>query len=156
MADLLPFPGGSPAGGLPPGLAGLMGGAPPPGIGALGQARPNIGPIPAPQGNPGNVHAAVLKIKNALNLLQEALPMIPLGSDIHTGVLKATTDLSRHMKDAEPSPASEMQSLMQTARQSAQTQPMQALARMFPPGGQGGPALPSPAPQGAPPMPTAA
>lgn len=153
MPDPTPFGAGPPPGGaMPPGLMGSMGGGMPPGLAALGQARPNIGPVPTPQGNPGNVHAAVMKIKNALQLLQEALPLIPLGSDIHTGVLKATQDLSRHMKDAEVAPASEMQSLLQSARQSAQTQPMQALSRLFPQGQGGGPALPPPPPGGGMPM----
>ena len=94
---------------IPPELAGLIGGggAPggppgvppggPPGAGgmplppSLQAGRPGAGPMTVPQGNPGNALAAAAKMKSAVTLLQEALPALPMGSEIHTDILKAVS-----------------------------------------------------------------
>ena len=129
---------------LIPGLPAPQG--PPPGLmAAMGQARPNIGPAPAPNANPGNIMAAMGKISAAAQQIQEALPQIPLGSEIHEKILKVATTLAQIVKEAGVSPATTQQSLIQAARQGQQSMPMMAMQKMFPQPGAGG------APMGGPP-----
>ncbi len=111
----------------------------------LSPAGANAGPAVAPQGNQGNTAAAMLDVQNAIKMLEKSLPMIPLGSPLHTDILNVTKTLSKHIT---PSPggggsALELQSLVQMAKQAAQAQPMSALSRLFPSaGGNTPPALP--------------
>lgn len=128
-----------PAGGLPSPLA----------------AAPNAGAISSPQGNQGNVQAALAKISSGMKMIQEALPLIPLGSEIHSEVLKAVTSLSKVMgKDGEsPStPKLDISSILQMIKQHTQNAPQNAAARMLPAQG----ATQAPATGGAPPIPQAA
>lgn len=109
-----------PAGGLPSPLA---------------QASPNAGPISSPQGNQGNVQAAMAKISSGMKMIQEALPLIPMGSEIHTEVLKAVTSLSKVMNKEGESPTTpklDISSIMQMIKQHTQNAPQNAAARMMP------------------------
>ena len=127
-------------------------------------ARPNVGPVTTPQPGAGNIHAASEKVKTAVKLLEEALPLIPMGMPLHTEIMQATTKLVKHLSDSAQSPGTELQTLLNMARQSAQSQPMMALSRMMGAGygsGAGGapaaPAIPPPgAGAGEPPMPMTA
>jgi hypothetical protein len=97
--------------------------------------------------------AALNDIRNAVRMLEKALPQIPMGTPVHTGVLKATTDLLKHLPSDEGNQGLELQSLLQMARHASQSAPLAALGRMgAPPGGP--PAMP--APSGAAPPPAAA
>lgn len=130
----MPLPMTSPpAGGLP---------------GPLMQGSPNVGNPTQQQGNHGNMAAAMTKVKNAMNLLQEALPMIPMGNDLHAEVLGAVTKLSKHMKKGDESPQLDIASLLNSIKQKAQSAPQAALTRQFAGGGGGEgqpPAMPQPA-----------
>lgn len=121
-------PGGAPAG--PPGAPG----APPPPPG-MAPARPNAGPATSPQPNAGNEAAAMNDLQNALKMIEKALPALPMGSPMHGEVLKIASQLSKHLQAGEGSHGLQMQSLLQMARQQAQSAPMQALARMQQPAG---------------------
>ena len=136
MPDPIPFqmPQGAPGGGLPP-----AGGAAP----APHPPGGNVGPVANPQANPGNQAAAMQKLKVALAALQEALPAIPMGSELHTKVLKVTTDLSKELQSTHDDPQSQIQALMQMIRAAPQQAQMQQLARMGQPGAP--PAMPQPA-----------
>lgn len=117
----------SPSPGLPPGTQ-------PP--------RGNVGPVTQPQTNPGNSTAAMLDVRNALQLLQRALPNIPMGSPIHGDILDVVRKLSKHA--AEEGPQSMLnQSLLTMIRERAQNPMAQAMGRMFP-GQQGGATPPTP------------
>ena len=105
--------------------------------------RPNLGPVSQPQGNPGNVASAMLDVKNALNMLQRALPNIPMGSPLHADILKTVTNLTKHAQDAGGDPSLQMQSLMSMMRSMGQNPMQAALAKMMPQPGQG-PAMGSP------------
>lgn len=86
-----------------------------------------------PQGNPGNMAAGISAVRNGVQMLQKALGVIPVGSELHGDVLKALTNLSKHMEAGQSAtPALDMQQLLQMARGQAQQQPMAALQRMFP------------------------
>lgn len=112
------------------------------------QAPANAGAAAMPQGNAGNVHAAMVKVKNAAKMLEEALPLIPFGSEEHEKLAKIITELSKGIGKAGggSNPQLEVGSLLQSAKNSAQSAPMAAMARMF--AGQQGagqpPAMPEP------------
>lgn len=134
---------GMPPAPMPPSLAG--GGAPggPPGGGAapMMPSRPNLGPVTQSSPNAGNASAAMLDIKNALNLLQKALPNLPMGDELHGTVLQCVTKLSKAASSIPDQPGLQSQSLMQMMR-SMGANPMQAaLSKMLPQPGAG-PAMP--------------
>jgi hypothetical protein len=96
--------------------------------------------------------SGVAAVKSALELLQKSLGSIPLGSEIHASVLKAVTDISKHMGNLgqDAGPQDQMQQLIAAAR-SAQQGGESPLAGMMP-GGAGGPPPPgagAPPPMGA-------
>lgn len=117
------------------------------------QAPTNVGPATAAQAHTGNAAAALPKIRNALTMLQEALPSIPMGTPAHSSVLKAVKDIGAHMEElgTPQNQGMDMQSLIQMMRQQSQQAPQQALQRMYPGQPQGGPAMPGMPPGGAPP-----
>lgn len=147
IASLLSrFPGGGPPGAGGPSPAG----APPPMA-----AKPNIGPVTPVQPHAGGAAAALNEVRNAVTMLEKALPQIPMGSPLHTEILQTTQKLAKHLTPGEGNQGLELQSLLQMARQASQQQPMAALSRLMPPPG-GAPAMPGGEGGGAPPMPMAA
>lgn len=117
----------------------------------LTQSPANAGSMAQPQGNAGNIHAALVKVKNAVELLQEALPLIPFGTEEHNKVAKVIQELSAGAKKAGENPQLEVGAMLQAAKNKSQGAPMAAMARMF--AGQQGqgqpPAMPSAPPQAA-------
>lgn len=113
----------------------------------LTQAPANAGSMAMPQGNQGNIQAALIKIKNACKMLEEALPLVPMGDELHTDLLNTLKQLSKPLKKGgNENPQLEVGSLLQMAKNNAQSAPMAAMARMFS-GGQGSgqpPATPQP------------
>jgi hypothetical protein len=99
-----------------------------------------------PQGNPGNALAAVSKLKTAITLLQESLPAIPLGSDVHTDVLKAVGMLAKHADSHESNDQQQITQLQALIQKLAQQQPNAALARLSQMNPNTPPALPTPPP----------
>lgn len=120
---------------------------------ALAAAKPNLGGATAPQANQGNAMAALGKIKVAIQAMQDALPSIPMGSPLHTDVLKCAQSLSKHMDQQQQQEGVPVQALAQMAQQAKQAQPMNALARM---GAQQPPTSPAMPGAGAPPAAAAA
>ena len=86
------------------------------------------------------------KIGNALKELQEALPAIPMGSELHTAVLDTVKKLTQVVQNDKPDPAMQLQELVRSAREGASGGPQAALARMVPPGAgpNAPPAVPPP------------
>lgn len=99
----------------------------------LAQAPANVGPVAMQQANQGNIAAAMIEVKNAVNILQKSLPLIPMGSPLHTDILNFVKGISKHLSQNEETQGIQIQSLLQMAKQAAQSSPMQAMARMFPP-----------------------
>ena len=104
-----------------------------------------------PQGNPGNSLAAVAAVRNAVMLLQKALPSLPMGTELHTVVLKTVGDLTKNLPDIGGEGQGQISQLMQVIQQLAHQQTNRALAAaaqpasappvlpppsMSPPGGQ--------------------
>lgn len=98
------------------------------------------------QPKPGNVGAAAAKVKNAITQLQEALPDLPMGSELHDAVLTAAKSLSGKLSSIDVSPATQMQAKIEDVRRSQQEGPMAALQRL------GGGGAPGGAPPGGPAM----
>lgn len=107
----------------------MMPGQAPPQISA---APPNSGPATMPQGNPGNSAAAMLQVRNAVQMLEKALPSIPMGSPLHSKIMKVTSELVKELSQGDENQALQLQSLVQMMRSQSQQQPTAALTRMFP------------------------
>lgn len=124
---------------MPPGAAP---GAPPPGGAA--------GPATSPGPMAGAASHGAEKLKLGLKALQEALPTQPMGSPIHTAILKALTDIGKVMEKeggAKGDPGAAIQQLIEMARNAKQ-------AGGAPPQMPGAGGAPPPPPgAGAPPMP---
>lgn len=95
------------------------------------QAPANAGSGAMSQGNAGNIQAALVKVKNAAKMLEEALPLIPFGSEEHEKLAKIITELSKGIGKAGSNPQLEVGSMLQMAKNSAQSAPMAAMAKMF-------------------------
>jgi len=105
---------------------------PPP---AMAAAPAHTGPATMPQGNPGNVAAAMMQVKNAVEMLQKALPSIPMGTPLHEKVLKVTGELVKELSEGGQggeNQALQLQSLVQMLRSSQQQQPLSALSKLYP------------------------
>ena len=117
------------------------------------QSKPNSGPAVSPQAQPGNAASAMLKIQNAAQLINDALPSVPMGSEIHGDLLKIATNLNKIISKVPQNPGAQATGLVQQARQLSQQGPAQAaLAQMFPQQPSGGAGAPPSPPPGAPPQ----
>lgn len=97
----------------------------------LTQAAPNAGAMTQQQGNTGNIHAALVKIKSAAKMLEEALPLIPFGSEEHEKLAKIVTELSKGIGKASSNPQLEAASLQAAAQNVAKQAPMANMANLF-------------------------
>lgn len=96
----------------------------------------------APGAMAGAGQAGISQVKTGLEMLQKALPGLPMGSEIHGAILKAVTDISKHMDQGADDNSGMVQQLAAAAR-NAQSNPNQAaMGRMFPPPGGGAPPAP--------------
>ena len=126
------MPAGVPGGGLPQGI-----GAPP----------GNLGGVTIPQSNPGNIKGAIEKLHAAAQMINDALPQIPLGTPLHTATLKIATDLNKHIGEAKENAQGTIQTMLQAIQQMKQNPQLAALHQGAPPNQP-----PAVAPQAAPPM----
>ena len=134
----------------PPGAAGP---APPPGppqggggiLAALSrrQQQPSVS---AP--GPGNFASGLMMLKNAVDMLQNALPSLPAGSQQHKDVLKSLTTLSRHLPQGAPTAGVQQTQLGDMLRNTIRNALMQRI--MSQRGGGGTPGGPGPTAPGAP------
>ncbi len=113
-----------PAGAGPPGPGGPAPGGPPGGT----------GPVTVPGAMPGAAAKSMATLKMGLEAMQTALVGLPMGSDLHTEVLKAVANISKHLGKGEDDNSSVVQTLAQLARQK-QAQPGPNMAPMMPGGG---------------------
>jgi len=135
--------------GMPPGAGGLPkpppGGMPPaagmpPGMSA---PRPNL-PATQGQSNPGNMGAAMLDIRNGLQMLQRALPNIPMGSPAWKDLHDVIGKLAKHA--SEEMPMSLMnQSALSLIKQRSQNPMAGAMQKMSGGDPSAPPAMPTPA-----------
>src|SRR5262245_5768196 len=106
--------------------------------------RPHMGgsPLSPPSGNPGQQANALAQVREAVKILEKALPELATGSEPYKAVLNAISSVSKHV-----GPSGEVPGVQQTAlrdlQQSAQSSGMmQSLMRSLG-AGAGSPASPS-------------
>lgn len=126
---------------IPAGMPPIPGAAPP----IMPPGGTGAAAVPSPMA--GSAASGQSKVKLALNMLQEALPNLPMGSELHTAVIESITKITKHFdENLAGGPDAAIQQLLQLAR-SQQTNPQHAaMASMLPmSGGVGGaPAIPPP------------
>ncbi len=105
-----------PQGGLPPSLT---------------ESPPNAGPVTMPQGNQGNIAAALARVSSGLKMLEEALPLIPMGSEEHQAILDAIKGVSKHLKKGEENMQLEQAALVQQLKSAPNQAQQAAMARML-------------------------
>ncbi len=103
----------------------------------------NVGGASVNQGNPGNAAAALVDVQNAVKMLQDALPKIPMGSKLHTKLLNALKSISEELQAGSENPQLQQQSLTNQLKQNQQQAPLAALSRLAP---AASPAMPPPSP----------
>ena len=67
-------------------------------------------PISVPTGSPGTNAGAMAKVREAVNILQQALPDFPAGSEPHSKILSAIQSISKVVP-----PSAEVPGVQQTA-----------------------------------------
>ena len=107
------------------------------------------GPISMPTGNPGQQANALAKVREAIKMLEGALPNIPTGSEPYKAVLDAITKISKHVAPSAEVPGVQQTALRDLGQQAQQSAMMQSLMRSLSPTPAGGNA-PGAAPPGAP------
>lgn len=75
-------------------------------------------------------------VRLALEALEKSLLGIPMGTELHTVVLKTVSELNRHLSKGSGDQADKTQALMSMAREQQQNPQAQALQRMQQGGGQ--------------------
>lgn len=93
----------------------------------------------------GNLAQSLTMVHTGLEALQKALVGIPMGSELHTALLKSITDISKRLDNSQGDKASQVQGLATMARD-LQANPQQAaMQRAMGGGGQPQPpAMPQP------------
>jgi len=107
-------------------------GGPPPGFPGAGGPRPS-----AP--GAGTRAGGLSKLIQAIRMLQMAAAELPIGSEVHTAALKATTDLSKHVNTGPETQGITQTGIGQLLQQIAK---QAMLSRAQGPGAQGAPAMP--------------
>jgi hypothetical protein len=80
----------------------------------------------------GNVAQGVAQLRTALQLIEKALPSIPMGTPLHEQAMKVASTLAKHLSDHAEQSGAERQTLVQALRGLQNNQQMQALGRMVP------------------------
>lgn len=95
--------------------------------------QPPIGSSPASlaTGNPGANAAALAKVREAVRILEIALPDLPHGSPEHKAVLNAISGMSKHAPAAEAQPGIQISAMRELQQQASQQAPLMALMRQF-------------------------
>jgi hypothetical protein len=119
----------------------------PPLLSSIPQPPFGSSPLARPSGNPGQSANGTSLVQEAVDLLEKALPDLPVGHPIHKSVTSAIAQLSKHAPPQGASPGLGLQSLKQALMEKMKSSPMAALlaARGQPgPDGGGGMGMPSP------------
>jgi hypothetical protein len=95
------------------------------------EGTPPMGNSPAAvaSGNPGANAGAVAKIREAVKIISQALPELPVGSSMQMAVSKAVTALSKEFPESEAAPGMQQTALRDLAAQAQKQQVLRALMR---------------------------
>lgn len=99
-------------------------------------------PLGAPSGNPGQAANAMSQIRQAIDILQKALPSLSTGSEAHKAVLSALPSLSKAIPPTAEIPGVQQNQLRGLQQQAQQSGAMQALMRAMGNQSGGAPAIP--------------
>ena len=106
-------------------------------------------PISVPSGSPGSQAGAMSKVREAINILQAALPDFPPGSDPHKAILNSISSISKYVQPSAAVPGVQKTALtdmMQGANKSSMMQQvMSSLGGANAGGGAAPPGAPAPA-----------
>lgn len=92
------------------------------------------GAATAPRPMMGTGQQSMTLVHTGIEALQKALVGLPMGSELHTAVLKAITDISKRMDNSQGDASSKMQALVAMARE-AQNNPQAAMMQKMQMGG---------------------
>lgn len=95
-------------------------------------------PAAMPSINQGSAAAAMGKVREAIKLLEMALPELPTGSQVHKVVAGTISSLAKHVPSSEGTQAIQMSTLRDLQQNAQQAAPLQALMRAMQAGGQQG------------------
>jgi hypothetical protein len=109
-------------------------------------------PVGVPSGSPGKSANALAQVREAIKILERALPELPMGSDPYKAVLDAVTKITKHVSPSDEIPGVQKTALRGLAQDAQKSSMMQSLMRSM--GGEGG-APPPPGGAAAPPPPGA-
>jgi len=98
----------------------------------------------------GSAQQGMAALTSAVELLQKALPQLPMGSKLHTAVLKAVSDIGKHM--AEEGGAKDQSAIIQQLVDMARSAKVNPASPAALPGAGGGPPPMMESPGGGPPM----
>ena len=87
-----------------------------------GQAPMGASPLSVPTASPGSSAGAMSKVREAINILQSALPELSPGTDEHKAVLNAISSMSKYVAPSAQVPGIQkttLSGLQQSAQQSA-------------------------------------
>lgn len=93
------------------------------------------GAVTAPRPMMGAGQQGLTLVRTGIEALQKALQGLPMGSELHTAVLKAITDLTRRMGEGQQDHAAQIQALTGMARDTTQNPQAALMQRMFPQAG---------------------
>lgn len=119
--------------------------------------RPPMGasPVGVPSGAPGQSANALAKVREAIKILEAALPALPTGSDPYKSVLSAIQSISKHVSPSDEIPGVQQTALRDIGQQSSQNAMLQQLMRSMGSASPGGAPGGGASPPGAPPAPMA-
>jgi len=111
-------------------------------------------PLGVPTGSPGSNANALSQVREAIKILEKALPNLPTGSDPYKAVLSAIQSVSRHVTPSAEVPGVQQTTLRDMQQNAQQSGMLQSVMRSLG-GGGGGPPGPAglPARSGGPPAP---
>src|SRR5215469_14305720 len=103
-----------------------------------GQPQPpqppgGTGAATSPGAMPGMTHQGMAGVKTALELLQKSVANLPMGTPLHSKVLKFLADVSKDVGEEQVGQDSVKQQVAQMARQGPNPDALAAMQRAFPP-----------------------
>ena len=94
-----------------------------------GQPPMGASPVGVASGNPGQSANALATIREALKLLEQALPQLPAGSDPYKAVYDAIGKVSKHVGPSNEVPGVQKTQLSNLKRDADQSAMMQSVMR---------------------------
>ena len=102
----------------------------------------STGPASPPSGNPGAMADSLSKVREAINILELALPGLEVGSEPHAVVVKALPQLLKAVPASEAVAGVQNTQLLALQQRAQQSAAMQSVLRAMGAGGPAGPGGP--------------